>query len=196
LIRKRWPIRLHSPNGLFAKYIDREMADLMYRSSFKTVRLSFETSNENRRKDMQSKVTNEELVKAVEHLVDAGYSAKDLESYVLMGLPEQDTEEIIASMIFVHNLGIKISLASFSPIPGTVEYKRALKSKLIEKDMDPLLTNNTIFPLHKGAQEYQIFRKIRTFSNVLNYSLQRGLIMFDKSNFTQSVKKVVSQLDE
>jgi radical SAM superfamily enzyme YgiQ (UPF0313 family) len=194
LIDKKLPLRLHSPNGLFAKYVDREMAELMYRSSFKTVRLSFETSNEERRKDMQSKVTNEDIINAVEYLVQAGYKAKDLESYVLMGLPGQSVEEIIASMIFVHNLGIQIRLASFSPIPGTVEYERAVDDGLIEKDMDPLLTNKTIFPLHKNPQEYQMYRKIRMFSHILNYSLQRGLIMFDKSTFTQSVKKVVSQL--
>ena len=194
LIEKKWPLRLHSPNGLFAKYVDREMAELMYRSSFKTVRLSFETSNEERRKDMQTKVTNEDIIKAVEYLVQAGYAARDLESYVLMGLPGQTVEEIIASMIFVHNLGIQIRLASFSPIPGTVEYERAVASGLIEKDMDPLLTDKTIFPVHKSPQEYQMFRKIRMFSHILNYSLQRGLIMFDKSAFTQSVKNVVSQL--
>ncbi len=194
LIEKKWPLRLHSPNGLFAKYVDREMAELMYRSSFKTVRLSFETSNEERRKDMQTKVTNEDIIRAVEYLVRAGYKSQNLESYVLMGLPDQTVEEIIASMLFVHNLGIQIRLASFSPIPGTVEYERAVQNGLIEKDMDPLLTNKTIFPLHRDPKEYQTYRKIRMFSHILNYSLQRGLIMFDESSFTQSVKKVVSQL--
>lgn len=196
LIQKSWPIRLHSPNGLFAKYIDNEMADLMYRSSFKTVRLSFETSNENRRYDMQSKVTNDDIVLAVENLVKAGYKAKDLESYVLMGLPEQSVEEIIASMIFVHKLGIQIRLASFSPIPGTVEYDRAVKSGLIEKNADPLLTNKSIFPLHTNNFDYQIYRKIRLFSHILNYSVQRGLIMFDDNPFSESIIKVVSQLHE
>jgi hypothetical protein len=77
-----------------------------------------------------------------------------------------------------------------------VEYSRAVKAGLIEEEMDPLLTNNTIFPLHRSARDYQIYRKLRTFSQVLNYSVQRGLIMFDKSDFTQSVKNVVSRIDE
>ena len=196
LIQKKWPIRLHSPNGLFAKYIDREMAELMYKGSFKTVRLSFETSNENRRNDMQSKVTNSDIIAAVENLVKAGFKAKDLESYVLMGLPGQEVEEIIASIIFVHKLGVQVSLASFSPIPGTVEYERAVKSRLINKDIDPLLTNKTIFPLNNSRFDYQMYRKIRMFSHILNYSLQRGLIMFDNSPFSESVTRVVSQLHD
>jgi len=92
LIKSRLPIRLHSPNGLFARDIDKELAALMYNSRFMTVRLSFETSNEDRRQDMYSKVSNDDMIQAVANLKLAGFTAKDLDSYVMMGLPGQEIE--------------------------------------------------------------------------------------------------------
>lgn len=194
LIRTKLPLRLHAPNGLFARYVDEELARLMYKSNFKTIRLSFETSNESRRKDMYSKVSNYDLVQAVDHLTEAGYKAKELEAYVLMGLPGQDLEEVIASIIFVHNLGIQISLASFSPIQGTREFNKAVKMGLIDKDIDPLLTNKTIFPLSGSNFSYETFRKIRTFTQVLNSAAQRELKLFKDKLIGTEVRKMINQI--
>ncbi len=131
LIDSRLPFRLHSPNGLFVRFLDKRLAELMYRANFKTIRLSFETSNESRWSDMYSKVSNEAMIEAVEHFKRVGYRAKDLEAYVIMGLPDQSLEEVVASIIFVNNLGVIVRLASFSPIPGTREFERAVARGLI-----------------------------------------------------------------
>jgi len=194
LIDRKLPIRLHSPNGLFAKYVDQELAGLMYKSGFKTIRLSFETSNEERRADMYSKVTNDDMIQAVEHLTRAGFRPAALEAYVLMGLPAQHPEEIIASMLFVHNLGLQIRLASFSPIPGTLEFSRAVELGLIEADIDPLLTNKTIFPLVTDPLEIQRMRSIRALSNYLNEGAKRGILMFSDPLLSPMVKTVVRNL--
>jgi len=194
LISCKLPLRLHSPNGLFAKYIDRRLAELMYKSGFKTIRISFETSNEQRRKDMYSKVTNEAMIQAVQNLVAAGYKAAELEAYVLMGLPEQSLEEVIASIIFVNNLGVQVKLASFSPIPGTLEYQRAVEKGLIPEDIDPLLSNKSIYPLADPQTSFERFRKVRTFAMVLNESAKRGLRMFDDRPFNATIKAVMNEL--
>lgn len=194
LISEKISLRLHSPNGLFAKYIDKPLARLMYDSGFRTIRISFETSNEQRRKDMYSKVTNETMIRAVENLVAAGYKAADLEAYVLMGLPEQSVEEVIASIIFINNLGVQVKLASFSPIPNTLEYQRAVDMGLIPRDVDPLLTNKSIYPLADPQTSFELFRKIRTFAMVLNESAKRGLRMFDHKPFSSTIKNVMNEL--
>ncbi len=196
LIAGKLPLRLHAPNGLFAKYIDKQLAELMYESGFKTIRISFETSNEQRRKDMYSKVTNEAMTQAVHNLVAAGYKAAELEAYVLMGLPEQSLEEVIASIIFVNNLGVQVKLASFSPIPGTLEFQRAVEKGLIPEDVDPLLTNKSIYPLADPQGSFEQFRKIRTFAMVLNESAKRGLRMFDDRPFNITIKNVMNSIME
>jgi radical SAM superfamily enzyme YgiQ (UPF0313 family) len=196
LIASRLPLRLHSPNGLFANAIDERLADLMYRSHFKTVRLSFETSDVARQKDMHAKVSNEKMTEAVGHLIRAGFKARDIEAYVLMGLPDQTLQEIISSIIFIHNLGLQIKLASFSPIPGTLEFERAVTKGYIEKDIDPLLTNKTIYPLHNEQMTMEIFRQIRVLAQILNQAALQGLSLFDGRDIGRAVLKVIKQIHE
>ncbi len=194
LLEKNLPLRLHTPNGLFVKYVDRQLAELMFRNHFKTIRLSFETANAERWKDMYAKVSDEAMIEAVQHLINAGYRAKDLEAYVIMGLPGQSLDEIVASIIFVHNLGVLVRLASFSPIPGTQEFERAVKLGLISDDIDPLLTNKSIFPLANEKISYETFRKIRKFANVLNEAAKNELAFFGNEALGQAVKRVVREM--
>jgi radical SAM superfamily enzyme YgiQ (UPF0313 family) len=194
LIQLKLPIRLHSPNGLFVRYIDAELAQLMYEANFKTICLSFETSNENRRKDMYSKVTNKDLMNAVNHLTAAGFKASEIASYILMGLPGQQIEEVLASMMFVHHLGVQIKLASFSPIHGTAEFHKAVKEGYIEENIDPLLTNKSIFPLYQGETDDELFRKIRTFSHLLNDAAKRSVILFDDGKLGIALKNVIKEM--
>ena len=191
VIESRLPIRFHSPNGLFAKYIDDRLAKLMYQSNFKTIRLSFETSNEDRRKDMYSKVSNDDMINAVDNLEKAGYTRSKIEAYALMGLPGQELTEIVATMIFLNNLGVQIKLASFSPIPGTLDFNRAVKSGRISEDIDPLLTNKTIFPLSDDKINYETFKKIRTFGQVLNFAAQKTLKPFYDADISTAINSVL-----
>lgn len=195
LIKERTKLRLHSPNGLFARDIDTELAELMWQSGFKTIRLSFETSNEDRRKDMFSKVSNKDMIRAVQLLTTAGYRPDDLEAYVMMGLPFQSLEEIIASIVFVHNLGVQVRLASFSPIPGTVEFERAVKARLIDENIDPLLTNKSIFPLKNEENSYDVYRQVRSFTQVLNEAVKRGARIFGDNEIGTAIKSILRSAD-
>ncbi|WP_456442181.1 B12-binding domain-containing radical SAM protein [Caldithrix abyssi] len=194
LLEKRLPLRLHTPNGLFVKYVDRQLAELMFAANFKTIRLSFETANAERWKDMYSKVSDESMIEAVQHLTQAGFRPKDLEAYVIMGLPGQTLEEIVASIIFVNNLGLQVRLASFSPIPGTREFERAVEMGLITRDIDPLLTNKAIFPLRNEKITYETFRKIRKLSQILNEAAKNELPLFGDETLGMAVKKVVREM--
>jgi radical SAM superfamily enzyme YgiQ (UPF0313 family) len=194
LIEAKIPIQLHTPNGLFARDIDEELARLMYNAGFKTIRLSFETSNEDRRKDMNNKISNDGMNNAVMNLVKAGYSASALDAYIIMGLPGQSLDEILESIIFVNNLGVQVKLASFSPIPKTLDFKRAVNSKIIREDIDPLLTNKTIFPLKGPDLDYETFRKVRIFSQLLNEAAKRDMAPFADNPIGNSLRRIVREL--
>ena len=191
LIQRNLPLRLHSPNGLFANNIDAELADLMFRANFKTIRISFETSNEHRRRDMSNKISNQGMIEAVRELRKAGFENQDLEAYVIMGLPDQEIDEVLASAVFVNNLGLMVRLASFSPIPGTVDFDRAVRNGQIQKDIDPLLTNKTIFPLQKGENAYETFRKIRVFAQMLNNAAQKNFKPFSEEPFLGGLQRII-----
>jgi radical SAM superfamily enzyme YgiQ (UPF0313 family) len=191
LIESKLSVRLHTPNGLFARDIDKELAKLMFQANFKTIRLSFETSNEDRRKDMNNKISNEGMQTAVNNLVRAGYLASDLEAYVIMGLPDQHIDEILESIIFVNNLGVQVKLASFSPIPKTRDFEHAVKSGYISANIDPLLTNKTIFPLKSPDLDYETFRKVRIFSHMLNDAAKKNMVPFAKNTIGNSLRRIL-----
>ncbi len=149
--------RFHCPNGLHARFIDEELARLMKDSGFRTIRLGFETFDEKRQKDTGSKVTCEDLSRAVRHLKKHGFTKKEIGVYLMYGLPGQTFEEVKGGVEFLRSLDVRIHLAEFSPIPATKCWNDLEESGVVNKDMDPLLTNNTVFSyLFSGYDPHEI----------------------------------------
>jgi radical SAM superfamily enzyme YgiQ (UPF0313 family) len=190
IIELRIPVRFHTPNGLFAGQIDADLARLMYQTAFRTIRLSYETINKNRQSEMSNKISNEAMIEAVQHLANAGYQKKNIEAYIIMGLPGQPPEEVLESMIFVNNLGIQIRLASYSPIHGTRDFARSVSEGLIDENIDPLLTNKSIFPLQPSGNHH-IYHKLRLIQNLLNQAVFHEYSPFSDSFFMKAIKKVI-----
>ena len=118
----------------------------------------------------------------------------ELEAYVIMGLPDQNLDEILESIIFVNNLGVQVRLASFSPIPKTRDFDRAVQSGIISPNSDPLLTNKTIFPLHRPEMDYETFRKIRIFSLLLNDAAKKNMAPFAHDSIGLSLRRILKEL--
>jgi radical SAM superfamily enzyme YgiQ (UPF0313 family) len=167
----------------------------MYQANFKTIRLSFETANEARRKDMSNKISNNGMLEAVTNLLKAGFEAKSIDAYIIMGIPNQSLEEILQSMLFVNNLGVRISLSSYSPIPGTLDFDRAVASGRLAKDVDPLLTNKSIFPLNDNELDYDTFRSLRILGELLNKGAEKKFSPFGNSSIGKSLKKIIREIN-
>jgi radical SAM superfamily enzyme YgiQ (UPF0313 family) len=161
----------HTPNGLQAKFIDATTARLMWRAGFKTVRLAYESGSEERQRDMSKKVSNASFAAAVNHLHAAGFGPAELDAYVMMALPGQSLQEVLQSMAYVHSLGVGIRLAAFSPIPGTVDFQRAVARGEIDMNADPLLTNNSILPIRLPGVEIETYYRIGQIAKELNAAL-------------------------
>jgi radical SAM superfamily enzyme YgiQ (UPF0313 family) len=138
-------LRFHTPNGLHAKSIDDELARLMKEANFKTIRLSLETINPSRQKQTGGKVNNEDLRNAVIYLKQRGFTKQEIGVYLMYGLPGQDLEEVEEGIAFLKDLGVRINLTEFSPIKGTKAWNELLRKGVITDNLDPLLTNNSVF---------------------------------------------------
>ncbi len=191
IIRSNVKAHFHTPNGLHVKEIDRDLAQKMFQANFKTIRLSYETINPSRQKEMGLKVTDDFLISALANLEKAGFQRREIDVYVIMGLPEQSVDEIIESMLFVTSLGAKIKLTSFSPIPGTKDWQRAVVLHKMSPDIDPLLTNKSIYPLQHSDLSYDTFQELRNLSKVINYGLDHGVNYFDQSKLAKYVQKFI-----
>jgi radical SAM superfamily enzyme YgiQ (UPF0313 family) len=190
LIEERINCRLHTPNGLHPRWIDRNLAHLLARSGFKTLRLSYESVSPDRQKAMGKKVTDADLIRAVGCLKTAGFTSRETGAYVLMGLPGQSIHEVIDSMLFVLGLHIRVSLASFSPIPGTESWQEAVTRGLIDQNADPLLTNNTIFPMIPEPEIRERLNRLGTLAAQANRMLVRGESPLGNSDWRGEVRKL------
>lgn len=173
IIAQQIPATFHTPNGLQVKFIDAAAAQLMQRARFKTIRLAYESGSAERQRDMSKKVSNETFARGVQHLQAAGFGPSELDAYVMMALPGQPIDEVLCSMAYVHTLGVGIRLAAFSPIPGTVDFERAVARGEITADADPLLTNNSILSSRLAGESYETYDRIARLAKTLNAHLMQ-----------------------
>ena len=172
VIEKGIKTNFHTPNGLHAKLIDKELAELMFKAGFKTIRLSLETTDEVLQQEKSKKVNCDEFKTAVYNLKQAGFKGEAIETYIMMGLIGQSKGQLYKDIMWVHKCGASIVLASYSPVFGTKDYERLANQEIIKKDEDPLLLNNTIFIYNTGYTLEEI-RKIRKTVSVLNYAIKQ-----------------------
>ena len=158
----------HTPNGLHARFIDEEIAELFRKANFRDMRISLETSDETLQDFTGGKANNNDLKLALRNLKEAGFAKNDLGVYILMGAMWLDMEKTMDDIIFINSLGAKAVLASYSPIPGTVDFKALVKNKIIKEDIDPLWHNKTIFSELLMPSYIQKAREIRRFTSNLN----------------------------
>jgi len=171
IIKRNLLLRFHTPNGLHARFMDEELAKLMKYSGFKTIRLSLETVDIKRQLETGGKVTNEELERAVFYLKKAGFSSQEIGVYIMYGLPEQSLDEVKAGVDFLKKLKVRIHLTEFSPIKGTFYWQELVKKGVIDDNLDPLLTNNTIFSEIFAGYKREEIAKLKLDVNNFNLLL-------------------------
>ncbi len=164
VLAARLACTFHTPNGLHARYITKELAELMFRAGFQTVRLSLETTDAARQYATGGKVTGEEFQHAVEMLQRAGFHGAQLGAYIFVGLPGQDLAETRATLEYVHHLGILAHLCEYSPIPATPDWEAFARQGLVSPDDDPLRHNNSVFLY---LQERHTFEAIQILKDLL-----------------------------
>ena len=146
LINKKLDIRLHTPNGIHARMINKEVAYKMYQAGVETIRLGFETIDQRVQSETGGKITNLEFKKAVNCLLEAGFKSSQIGAYLLIGIPGQNIQEIIDSIHFVIDCGAHPRMAKFSTIPGTKVWDEAKSYFNLEGEVDPLFHNDALLP--------------------------------------------------
>ena len=139
-------IRFHLPNGIHARRVDEEIAYLLKKANFKTIKLGYESYDYKTQKETGFKVSNRDLERAILNLKKVGFSKDNISAYILINLPGQSKEKVIEAIDFCYSLGIRVNLNEFTPIPGTAEFNKLVEEKYIFENIDPLLLNNTYIP--------------------------------------------------
>ncbi len=151
----------HTPNALHLRFLDEEIAYLLKKVGFINPHFGLETLNPKLQKDWGGKVNKKDLIRGVKYLKKAGYREGEFSIYLLLGFPGQKLEILKKEIDYIHSLGAKVSLAEFSPVPGTEIFH-----KYEEELKEPLLHNNSIFYFLKGKLE-EIY-ELKNYTRQLN----------------------------
>lgn len=170
IIKRGIKARFHTPNGLHVRFLNYDLAHLMKKAGFVTIRLSLETTNPERQRSTGGKVYNDEFKQAVEALKRAGFRKKNIGVYLMYGLPGQGLDEVEEGVRFLFSCGVRVHLAEFSPIPGTVAWKQLLRDGVVSADMDPLLTNNTVFSILYSGYSSESLQRLKSIVAKYNSS--------------------------
>jgi radical SAM superfamily enzyme YgiQ (UPF0313 family) len=166
IIKHHLPWQFHCPNGLHLREVNDEIAMLMFKAGFKTIRFGFETADIARQQETGGKVTNSELQQAVQCLVKAGYRQDEIGIYLLCGLPQQTATEVRESILFVKSCGAKPILAEYSPIPGTALWDEAVKVSCFNIEAEPLYHNNTLLPCQGDNFTDEMYQSLKSLTRL------------------------------
>lgn len=155
IIRLDLDLRFHTPNAVHVREVTRDMATLMHRGGFHTVRLGLETSDFSLHRDLGGKIAEGDFERAVFNLLGAGFKNSEIGAYILIGLPGQSVDSVMATIDFVDRVGATPYLAEYSPIPHTTLWKKALTYSRYDLT-EPLFHNNTLLPCWSDGQSSQL----------------------------------------
>jgi radical SAM superfamily enzyme YgiQ (UPF0313 family) len=137
--------RFHTPNGLDYAALDEAVAERLARLGFATIRLSLETANRERLRQLGREADLSRFEAALANLARAGFDLRQVGVYVLFGLPGQTRAEVEQSVTYVLALGATPRLSEFSPLPFTAEWDKVRSLGDPPLEQEPLLTNNSVF---------------------------------------------------
>lgn len=182
LLRRNIKVYFHTPNALNARFIDRDLAQLMVDAGFKNFYLGFESSACAWQKKTGGKVYSHELERAVTNLISARADPSCLHAYLIVGSPNSAEQAVEDSMNLAHTLGIKVMLSEFSPIPGTPDGEQC--HRWIDLD-EPLWHSKTAFTLHRlGAAQ---INRLKRLASELNHQLRKSTTRREAAKLLQGL---------
>jgi radical SAM superfamily enzyme YgiQ (UPF0313 family) len=89
--------------------------------------------------------------------LDVGFSNTSISAYIIAGLPFQRWEDVKHSIDYLAGLGIKSSIAEYTPIPHTPLFDEFYSFARYPIEKDPIFQNNAIFPFSwDGFTDYDL----------------------------------------
>lgn len=171
-------VKFMAPNSVDSSFIDLELALLFRQAKFRKVYLSIEVLDPVEQKRMGRNPKTEDVERAVSLLHQVGYQAKDIFVYVLMGLPGQRKEAVVDTVSRVWGIGAIPSVLGYTPIPHTVEWKRAVKAGHWQEDIDPVALDIGAIPCQSKGLTYKDATKIRKHTMHIRRSILGNANLF------------------
>lgn len=165
IIHSKMEAKFHTPNGLHARFLSYNIAELFKEVNFINPRVSLETTDNTIPHFNNAKVNLSQIEKAISNLKKAGYKKGEYSVYLLLGIPGENLDLLEKTLSLIHKLGAHIYLTEFSPIPKTELWDNINFNK-----EEPLLQNNSLFPFY-NVKEWNKLQRVKDLTQVLNNKL-------------------------
>lgn len=131
LIESKSPFRLDAPEGFDTRSLSKSqrLVDLMKAAHFEKLYLPLEHLDERYLRALgRGHARLEHFVRAVAMCEKAGFRLRNLDvnAFVLYGLPEEQMDEVVKTVLFVSEIVGSIIPMLFTPVPTTAIYQRYL----------------------------------------------------------------------
>jgi len=135
-------VELSAMNGISFASLDEELLKLMKRAGFKTINLSFVSTNPSTRERMRRpKVTTQfDQILGETEKVGLGVIA-----YLILGMPCQTIEEMVDTLIYLMGKQVLIGPSVYYPTPGTVLFERCEREGILPPY--PIQWRSSAFPI-------------------------------------------------
>lgn len=163
VLKRKFKVRFHTPNGINARFITKNVAELLFMCNFKTIRIGLESCQMDFLKGTGGKVTCEEVSRAVSNLTGAGVLRENIGIYIMAGRDDEKIEDVIETLRFAAHLGTMVFVSEYSPVPGSRDWDRFGNFK----KLDPLWQNNSIAFL-KNGWGFEEIQKVKNLKDLIN----------------------------
>ena len=164
ICRSGLSLRFYLPNAVHLRHLDSTCARLMKREGFAEVRIGFESASSEFHETLDSKLALPMLAQGLEHLLQAGFSPREITAYVLAGMPDQRAEEVEMSLRHAAGFGVRVRLAEYSPVPGSPLWSEAVRHSRFDLEGEPLTQNNSILPMRWRGFTLEDLERLKTLS--------------------------------
>ncbi len=122
IIKYNLKVDLLAPEGLQPNLINYSLAKKMKKAGFNKISLPLETSDKKLELKLNRPSKLNFFKNAIEIFNNVGIKRYNIGCFILIGLPNQDIDDVINSLIIVWESGAFVRIMPFTPIPNTKEY--------------------------------------------------------------------------
>jgi radical SAM superfamily enzyme YgiQ (UPF0313 family) len=147
-------LKFYLPNALHARFLDKNLLNLMHKAGFQEIRMGYESSSDEFHKKRDGKLTKEIFESTIDQIKQSDFPLENCAAYVLAGLPGQKWQEVDESVRKGSSYGIRCRIAQYSPVPGSTLWKESCQLSRLPLANEPLYHNSSFM-----AMEWEGFTK-------------------------------------
>jgi len=121
-------LELTAMNGISFASLDRELLALMKKAGFKTINLSFVSTDPYFKKRIGRPKTTDDFEKVME---DTKQTGLNVIAYAILGMPDQTIEDMVDTLIYLMGKRVLLGPSVYYPTPGTPLFEQCKEMNIL-----------------------------------------------------------------